>query len=148
MFGIGVTELLVILVIALVVLGPTKLPEVAKMLGKGLAEFRRATADVTEELRSAQTAIDKEARKAMRAADPKGAAGRRPGPKKGGGKGGDGNKAAKQDSEGDAPAADTDDAPAPQGTVSRSKPGAGGESAAAEKEAAATPADPTEKKDA
>lgn len=69
MFGIGVTELMVILVIALVVLGPSKLPEVAKMLGKGLAEFRRATADVTAELKSAQQAIDSEARKAMRAAD-------------------------------------------------------------------------------
>ncbi len=68
MFGIGVTELLVILVIALVVLGPAKLPEVARFLGRGMAEFRRATADITTELRSAQTAIDREAREAMRAA--------------------------------------------------------------------------------
>ncbi len=68
MFGIGVSELLVIMVIALIVLGPSKLPEVAKMLGRGLAEFRRATADVTAELRSAQQAIDMEARNAMRAA--------------------------------------------------------------------------------
>ncbi len=70
MFGIGVSELMVILAIALIVLGPSKLPEVAKLLGKGLAEFRRATSDVTEELRSAQKAIDAEARKAMRAVDP------------------------------------------------------------------------------
>jgi len=42
MFGIGWTELLVILVVALLVLGPTKLPEVARGLGKGLREFRRA----------------------------------------------------------------------------------------------------------
>jgi sec-independent protein translocase protein TatA len=67
MFGIGVPELLVILVVALVVLGPKRLPEVAKALGKGLAEFRRATSDLTEELRSAQTMIEREARDAERA---------------------------------------------------------------------------------
>lgn len=71
MFGIGVPELIVILVVALVVLGPAKLPEVAKMLGRGLAEFRRATADVTAELRSAQQAIDSETRNVIRAAEGK-----------------------------------------------------------------------------
>jgi Sec-independent protein translocase protein TatA len=49
------------------VLGPKRLPEVAQFLGKGLAEFRRATADVTNELRSAQAAINAEARQAERA---------------------------------------------------------------------------------
>jgi sec-independent protein translocase protein TatA len=68
MFGIGVPELLVILVVALVVLGPKRLPEVAKALGKGLAEFRRATSDLTEELRGAQTMIEREARETQRAA--------------------------------------------------------------------------------
>lgn len=68
MFGIGVPELLVILVVALVVLGPKRLPEVAKALGKGLAEFRRATSDLTEELRGAQTMIEREARDVDRAA--------------------------------------------------------------------------------
>jgi TatA/E family protein of Tat protein translocase len=67
MFGIGVPELLVILVVALIVLGPKRLPEVAKALGKGLAEFRKATADLTEELRGAQTMIEREAREAERA---------------------------------------------------------------------------------
>jgi len=46
MFGIGTTELLVILVIALIILGPKKLPEVAKGLGKAFGEFRRATTDL------------------------------------------------------------------------------------------------------
>lgn len=68
MFGIGVPELLVILVVALIVLGPKRLPEVAKALGKGLAEFRKATADLTDELRTAQTTIEREAREAERVA--------------------------------------------------------------------------------
>ena len=42
MFSFSMMELVVILVIALVVFGPGKLPEVGKALGKGLNEFRRA----------------------------------------------------------------------------------------------------------
>ena len=42
-------ELLVILVVALVVLGPQRLPELARQLGKAMAEFRRQTADVLDE---------------------------------------------------------------------------------------------------
>ena len=44
MLGLGIQELLIILVIALIVVGPKKLPDVAKSLGRGLAEFKR-TAD-------------------------------------------------------------------------------------------------------
>ena len=46
MFGIGSTELLVILVVALIVIGPAKLPEIARSLGKALGEFRRVSTDV------------------------------------------------------------------------------------------------------
>jgi Tat protein translocase TatB subunit len=49
MFGIGMTELLVILVIGLLVLGPKRLPELARSLGRGLAEFRRASTDLRRE---------------------------------------------------------------------------------------------------
>ncbi len=46
MFSLGTTEILVILVVALLVIGPSKLPDVARTLGKGMAEFRRMSSDV------------------------------------------------------------------------------------------------------
>lgn len=46
MFGIGMTELLVVLVIAIIFIGPSKLPDVAQALGRAMREFRRATDDL------------------------------------------------------------------------------------------------------
>ncbi len=68
MFGIGVPELLVILVVALLVLGPKRLPEVAKALGKALGEFRKATSDISEELTNARSMLEEEVRMAERQA--------------------------------------------------------------------------------
>ncbi|MDG2333145.1 MAG: twin-arginine translocase TatA/TatE family subunit [Myxococcota bacterium] len=48
MFGIGIQELAIVCVVALLVFGPKRLPEVARSLGKGLSEFRRASNDLKQ----------------------------------------------------------------------------------------------------
>ncbi len=58
MFGIGTTELIVILVVALIVLGPKKLPGIARSVGKALGEFRRAAADVKQTIEREAEQID------------------------------------------------------------------------------------------
>src|SRR5437868_1785156 len=50
MFGLGATELVVILVLALILLGPSKLPQVASGLGKAIRQFRKATRDLGDQL--------------------------------------------------------------------------------------------------
>ena len=45
MFGLGGTEVLVVFVLALLLFGPRKLPEIGQMLGKTMSELRRATMD-------------------------------------------------------------------------------------------------------
>jgi sec-independent protein translocase protein TatB len=45
-FGIGMQELIIILVVALIFIGPKKLPDLAKALGKGVAQFKSAMDDV------------------------------------------------------------------------------------------------------
>jgi sec-independent protein translocase protein TatB len=44
-FGVGFSEIVLILVVALIIFGPKKLPEIARMLGKALGEFRKAASD-------------------------------------------------------------------------------------------------------
>ncbi|KQC11513.1 MAG: hypothetical protein APR62_09770 [Smithella sp. SDB] len=51
MFGIGMQELIIIAIIALLIVGPKKLPDLAKTLGRGFSEFKKATEGVTEDLR-------------------------------------------------------------------------------------------------
>jgi Tat protein translocase TatB subunit len=62
MFGMGMPEMAVVIIVALVVLGPKRLPEVARALGKGLAEFRKVTGEVNRELENARNMIENEAR--------------------------------------------------------------------------------------
>ncbi len=61
MFNLGMPELLVILGVALLVLGPRRLPELARALGKGLAEFKRATRDLQNSLEEPESEKPEEA---------------------------------------------------------------------------------------
>ena len=54
MFNLGFTEMLAIAVIALVVIGPKQLPQVARVIGRVLGEFRRASSDFNREIYRAQ----------------------------------------------------------------------------------------------
>ncbi|MGL1861773.1 MAG: Sec-independent protein translocase protein TatB [Pseudodesulfovibrio sp.] len=63
MFGIGGPELLIICVVALVVIGPKKLPEMLRSLGKGVAEFKRVGTDVKSTLDDEVNKAEAESRK-------------------------------------------------------------------------------------
>ena len=58
MFGIGMPEAILIGIVALLVVGPKKLPDLAKTLGKGLSEFRKTATDVTDGLKDTIKADD------------------------------------------------------------------------------------------
>jgi len=80
MFGsLGMPELIVIFVIALIVFGPRKLPELGRSLGRGIAEFKKATNELqntleqeieADERRSAQVAAHDDATPKADAAPP------------------------------------------------------------------------------
>ncbi len=63
MFGLGMGEIVIILVLALILLGPQKLPDAAKQLGKGLREFRKATEDLKSQFETELYSDDKPAPK-------------------------------------------------------------------------------------
>ncbi len=48
MFGLGFQELLIIFVVALIVIGPKKLPDLARAIGKAVREFKQATEDIKQ----------------------------------------------------------------------------------------------------
>ena len=51
MFGLGIPELLVIFIIALIVFGPKKLPDIGKSIGRAMAEFKKAQEEFQESVR-------------------------------------------------------------------------------------------------
>jgi len=59
-FGIGLPELVVILVLTLIVVGPQRLPEVAAQIGRTIREFRRYSSGITKELLDAVQDLERE----------------------------------------------------------------------------------------
>ncbi len=62
MFNIGIPEMALIFVVALIVLGPDKLPEIARALGKGYNEFMRSMRDVRHSFDNVTSEFEKETR--------------------------------------------------------------------------------------
>ena len=58
--GIGPTEILIILLIVLLLFGAKKIPEVARGLGKGIREFKKAAKDIQDEVKIEEEKEDKE----------------------------------------------------------------------------------------
>jgi len=71
MFGIGTGELLVLLVLALLVLGPERMPRMARDIGKTVGDLRRTSDDLRREFLNADALIDKAAKIGEAAAPPK-----------------------------------------------------------------------------
>jgi len=61
-FGMGSLEILLILIVGLIILGPDKLPQIAKNLGKGIAALKKATSDITAEVTKEFEGLEKEAK--------------------------------------------------------------------------------------
>jgi sec-independent protein translocase protein TatA len=61
MFGLGIPELIVIFVIALVVFGPRKLPDLGRSIGRAMAEFKKASDEFQESVRSEMKEVEKTA---------------------------------------------------------------------------------------
>lgn len=71
MFGsIGGPELIVIFVVALLIFGPRKLPELGRMIGRGLGEFRRAATDLRTTLDTEVSRMEKPKRSDEKPPDP------------------------------------------------------------------------------
>jgi sec-independent protein translocase protein TatA len=60
MFGIGLPELMLIMVLALLVLGPQRLPEVARLVGRAYAQLRRASEEFQNTIRQDIAAIERQ----------------------------------------------------------------------------------------
>jgi sec-independent protein translocase protein TatB len=58
--NIGGPEIVVVLIIALLVLGPNRLPQAARSMGKAMAEFRKVTGGLQAEMRDAMSTLENE----------------------------------------------------------------------------------------
>lgn len=67
---LGFPEILFILLIALLLFGPRRLPELGRMLGKGMAEFRRASTDLRATIEEEVNALERDATKEPKASKP------------------------------------------------------------------------------
>jgi TatA/E family protein of Tat protein translocase len=81
MFGIGMPELILILAVALIVIGPKKLPDLAKSLGKAMGEFKKATNEIKDsmqlddgirEMKTTFNDLEKELKKPVETVSPEG----------------------------------------------------------------------------
>ena len=61
MFGLGIPELLIIFVIALIVFGPKKLPDLGRSIGRAMAEFKKASEEFQESVREEMKEVEKTA---------------------------------------------------------------------------------------
>lgn len=61
MFGLGIGELLVIFVIALIVFGPKKLPEIGRSVGRAMIEFKKASQEFQDSMREEMKEVEKTA---------------------------------------------------------------------------------------
>lgn len=59
MFGLGFSEIMLIFVIALIIFGPKKLPDLGKSIGRAMAEFKKASEDFQETVRDEMKAVEK-----------------------------------------------------------------------------------------
>lgn len=71
-FGIGPLELIVILLILLIVIGPAKLPEVAGAIGRGIRKFREATTELTKDFKEMAEEVKDAEKEVSTALDPTG----------------------------------------------------------------------------
>jgi len=61
MFGLGIPELLVIFVIALVVFGPKRLPDLGRSIGRAMAEFKKASQEFQDSMQNEMKEVEKAA---------------------------------------------------------------------------------------